>query len=113
MAILVAPSGAPLNLQDELERLRCVVADMEALARGAHPGHAVLADAPLIDRWAIGSRTTHCRTGVVAGHPVLGSDRLVRTSDLCILAPSHGYARTLSRFYRLGRAYGDDGRNQQ
>lgn len=113
MAIFVAPNGAPHNLRDELQRLRGVVADMEALARDVHPGPAVLADAPILDAWALGSRTTPCLMGRVMGHPVLGSSRLARTSDLWILAPSHGYARTLSRVYRLGRPYGDDGRNDQ
>ncbi|WP_061937560.1 DUF6634 family protein [Aureimonas sp. AU22] len=111
MAIFVAPNGAPLNLRDELERLRGVVTDMEALARGEYPGRAVLADAPLIDGWALGSRTTHCLAGRVTGHPVLASGRLARTSDLWILAPSHGFARTLSRVYRLGRPYESDGRD--
>ncbi|WAJ29535.1 DUF6634 family protein [Antarcticirhabdus aurantiaca] len=111
MAIFVPPSGAPLNLQDELERLRGVVADMEALARGEHPGHALLADAPILDGWALGSRTVPCLTGVVAGHSKIGTGRLVMTSELWILAPPYGYARSLSRIYRLGRPSTRNGRS--
>ena len=64
MAILVAPSGTPLNLRDELERLRGVVEDMEVLARGLHPGHAVLAGAPL------GQRVPVARVGGAPGLPL-------------------------------------------
>lgn len=110
MAVFVAPNGAPFNLRAELERLRGVVADMEALARGEPPGRADLAAAPTLDGWCLDTRATHCLTGVVAGHPALRTGRIVRTSDLWILAPSLGYARTLSRIYRLGHPLDCDAR---
>ncbi|WP_363321399.1 DUF6634 family protein [Parvibaculum sp.] len=39
--------------------------------------------------------------GKVTGHPLLGVTTAV-TSDLCVFAPDLGWARTLSRYYRLG-----------
>jgi hypothetical protein len=43
--------------------------------------------------------------GRMTGHPTcVGS--LSITSGLWVLAPEFGWARTLSRFYRLGRPHG-------
>lgn len=44
--------------------------------------------------------------GVVSGHPGIGDERRTRTSALVAFELTGAWARTISRFYRLGR---DDG----
>lgn len=102
MTILVLPSGELTQIEDHLDRLRRLVADVEALASGRHPGAAAFATAPVIENWALATRWVPCLTGQFLGHPTIRSGRAGRTSDLWVHAPSLGYARTLSRLYRLG-----------
>ncbi len=47
-------------------------------------------------------RMQPCLTGEVYGHPKLRTGARTVTSQLFVFAPLHRYARTLSRFYRLG-----------
>ncbi|ANY81325.1 hypothetical protein BB934_26450 [Microvirga ossetica] len=47
-----------------------------------------------------------CLIGAASGHPLLpGTGRVIRTSDLWIMSEEFSCARTLSRWYRLGRPY--------
>ncbi|WP_428990946.1 DUF6634 family protein [Methylocapsa aurea] len=62
------------------------------------------ADSPRIGV-KLARRITPALAGAVAGHPALG-DRSIVTSDLCALDAAAGWARTSSRFYRLGRPGG-------
>ncbi|MBB3998364.1 hypothetical protein [Aureimonas pseudogalii] len=102
MAILVPPSGKPFQLHEHLDLLRRLVADVEALADGRHPGRSAISSAPLLEEWALAYRRSPCLMGQFLGHPKIRSGRAGFTSDLWIHAPSHGYARTLSRLYQLG-----------
>lgn len=102
MTILVLPSGRPTQIEEHLDRLRRLVIDVEALAFGRHPSAAELAEAPILESWALAARTVPCLTGRFLGHPKIRSGRDGVTSDIWIHAPGHGYARTLSRWYRLG-----------
>lgn len=102
MAMLVLPSGELTQIEDHLDRIRRLLVDVEALASGRHPTKALLASAPVIENWALASRPLPCLTGQFLGHPTIRSGRAGRTSDIWIHAPSLGYTRTLSRFYRLG-----------
>lgn len=54
-----------------------------------------------IHDWWIGRRLEVALTGVVSGHPEVGPGPVV-TSGLYYLDPIAGYARTLSRWYKLG-----------
>lgn len=102
MTILVSPSGDLSQVHEHLDRLRRLVADVEALAAGRHPTSSTLADAPVLEDWALAAHPTPCLVGQFLGHPKIRHGRSGKTSDLWVFAPSHGYARTLSRFYRLG-----------
>ena len=110
MAILVLPSGRLTQIDEHLERLRGLVADVEALASGQHPSAAILSQAPILENWALSARSAPCLQGQFLGHPKIRSGRAGRTSDVWIHAPGLGYARTLSRWYRLGepRALGGE-----
>lgn len=68
----------------------------------AGPSPATLAAAPLLTVWCpilIGADL--CLAGQATGHPTLPDD-YITTSPLLALAPDLTWARTLSRFYRLG-----------
>jgi hypothetical protein len=67
-----------------------------------------LADAPIIDDWLIVDLDgALAMVGLVTGHPTL-PDSIVMTSVLVGINEQAGWARTVSRWYRLGRRAGDD-----
>lgn len=88
----------------ERERLAALVADMESIRRGVPPHVMAGDDAPVLDRWVLSMRTVPCLAGLSTGHPKLaGENRLIGTSELWMLSKDRSWARTLSRWYRLGR----------
>jgi hypothetical protein len=91
----------------ELGRLSALMADMAAIQRGVSPERLANGAAPLLDGWIIARRTIPCLAGLSSGHPKLPGDRrLIATSDLWLLSDDRTWARTLSRWYRLGRPAG-------
>jgi hypothetical protein len=92
------------DFRKELARLSSLVADMEAIGNGAAPEDLVEGEPPLLDRWVLGHRFIPCLFGASTGHPLLpGDNRVIGTSDLWLLSDDRDWARTLSRWYRLGR----------
>lgn len=92
------------RLATEIETLKALVRDLERLMNGDDPQQTELADAPLIDNWDFDRRDTTCLVGTFVAHPRLG--RIVPngiTSELWYIDPERQYARTFSRFYRLGK----------
>lgn len=84
------------------ERLSRLVADMRLLRDGAAVGELAL-EPPLLDQWRLAVRPAPCLVGLSTGHPKLtGHDRPIHTSDLWLLSSDGAWARTLSRWYRLG-----------
>ncbi|MBS9721470.1 hypothetical protein JYU29_12320 [Tianweitania sp. BSSL-BM11] len=85
-----------------LERLRILMADMEAVQAGLDPA-SLAGEPPLLNRWALTWRPAQCLTGHSTGHPLLpGGEREIITSDLQLLSRDGCWARTSSRWYRLG-----------
>lgn len=96
----------------EMERMAALVADMQSIHRGVSPKVMAGDDAPILDRWVLAMRTVPCLAGLSSGHPELvGDNRLIGTSDLWLLSRDHTWARTLSRWYRLGRPAETSGLN--
>lgn len=90
----------------EQERLAALLSDMEMLRAGIPP-EDLAADAPLLDRWLVVHRPAACLLGQSTSHPLLpGVNREIVTSDLMLLSLDRTWARTLSRWYRLGRPAG-------
>lgn len=88
----------------QLERLAALVSDIERVRDGVSPEMLVNGEAPILDRWVIGQRFVPCLAGLSTGHPRLpGENRLIGTSDLWLLSEDRTWARTLSRWYQLGR----------
>jgi len=96
-----ASQGLVFELQ--FRRLAALVSDMEQIRQGASVEVLAGEAAPLLDRWVFGERPAACLMGLSTGHPVLeGTGRLITTSDLCLISEDGVWARTLSRWYRLG-----------
>lgn len=107
----LAPAAITPALTASLRRL---ADDLDRIAAGTAPTPLDLHDAPLLVDWRFAiSWSGLCLTGFAAGHPLLGS-RAIATSHLWALDPQRRWARTFSRFYRLGLPEGgaiprDDG----
>jgi len=81
--------------------LRALADDLERMTMFQPNGE--LEDAPTLNGWSTILRPVGALTGFVEGHPLLGSRRVV-TSEAVAMDIEHGWARTFSRFYRLGDA---------
>lgn len=93
------------GIEGEIIGLRRLADDLERIVAGNAPTEAELAEAPIIDRYYLRTRPVSALGGHVTGHPFLtGDDRPVRTSEVWVYAPDLGWARTWSRWYRLGGA---------
>lgn len=65
------------------------------------PSVFTLENAPLLEQWSFATIRRPCLIGGVTGHPLLGDLSRIQTSELFAIDPSAGWARTLSRYYRL------------
>ena len=89
------------DLAGAIARLESLLADLERFGSGHFPDDAELEKAPKLDPFALAERTTRCLVGGNVGHPIL-KGQFISTSELWVLAPELGWARTYSRLYRLG-----------
>ena len=88
----------------ELGRLTALVADMSALRGGVSPEDLTDGEPPFLDGWVMAHRPIPCLAGLSSGHPrLIGSGRAIATSDLWLMSADQSWARSLSRWYRLGR----------
>jgi len=100
-------------LASEAARFKSLVNDMERVLAGTAPTWAELVAAPMLQDWRLQRRGALCLVGDVVDHPRLGPGPIV-TSDLVLFSPERGWARTLSRFYRLAEPDGtEDGRQRR
>ncbi|MBZ6077362.1 DUF6634 family protein [Microvirga puerhi] len=92
----------------EIERLQRLAIDLTSIRDGCGPTEADLADAPFLVGWSRERRPAYCLVGHAFGHPRLtGAGQPIMTSDLWVLNEEQGWARTISRWYRLGQAASD------
>lgn len=108
------PRKAMSKLTDEELRIAqaraaALMKDSAFLASDRDPPDEVLQAAPLLDAWyKVHHPNTdkgYCLCGHVSGHPELSDGRLIRTSAVAKLDSRGRWARTVSRFYRLGRSH--------
>lgn len=85
-------------------RLEALASDLRQLQAGQPPGPEIIAGAPLIRGWGIGSRAFLVLSGTVHGHPSVPEAHRRQTSPLIAIDRANGWARTLSRYYGLGPA---------
>ncbi len=88
--------------------LKRALKDWEKLANGYSPSLNDLADAPLLVDWEPRWTATGVMflVGQVRGHPKL-QDGPCSTSLVLAVDVQEGWARTLSRYYRLGPQHGE------
>jgi hypothetical protein len=95
----LAPTAATVELT---ARLRQLADDLDRIRMGGTPSKTELAVAPLITEWKVALTPMGISLiGFASGHPALGSRRIV-TSPLWVVDPDLRWARSMSRFYRLG-----------
>jgi hypothetical protein len=83
----------------ELEQL---THDLRHLETTEAPSKATLRASPLLDQWSYGFIPVPCLVGTLYDHPMLGNRPCVHTSELVVIDQRKRWARTWSRFYRLG-----------
>lgn len=96
---VITQCGSLSSFQDSLTSLLCDIRDLRV---GEIPCPMDLSAAPVIDQWSYGLVPTRCIVGAVRGHPILGDRARVHTSQLILIDAKSGWARTWSRYYRLG-----------
>jgi hypothetical protein len=85
------------------ESVLAALADRHRLIKGWRPGETELAGAPLLEDWMIErGNGVHYLIGSVTGHPRI-ENGLMTTSAIVVMSEQEGWARTASRWYRLGR----------
>lgn len=90
------------------EILEAGLREATRIAEGFKPGEAELADAPLLIDWAVEPLFDGLvrLVGQVRGHPLI-PDGWITTSPLLTADERAGWARTVSRYYRLGPRLGE------
>ena len=90
-----------------MEVITAGLREAERIKAGFVPGEAQLADAPLLTDWVAqplpGGLVRF--VGFVSGHPLL-QDGWITTSVVLATDEQAGWARTVSRYYRLGPPLG-------
>lgn len=90
-----------IESEDDLRTFEALVRDFQRIQTGRAPTDAELENAPLLNAWRPCEMSVSCLEGVVSGHPKLGS-KLIHTSQLYVVNVGERWARTYSRWYRLG-----------
>jgi hypothetical protein len=98
----MSASITPHNLDSLLQKLDSLTTDLRGLKTGTAPSEQQLRACPLLDQWSFGFLPAACLVGAVYNHPMLGNRPTLHTSELVLIDPANRWARTWSRFYRLG-----------
>ena len=102
MFMIIDGHGMHGRVDQHVARLRRLADHLEKLQQGWRPTSADLADAPFLDEVRLAPRNDVCLSGVCTNHPTLAGPRIC-TSSVWVFAPQLGWARTYSRWCRLGR----------
>jgi hypothetical protein len=100
-------------IRAEIDRLETLAADLEIVSGTLpFPLDYMLAkaypNAPTLDDWRFAVRPVTCLVGLSTGHPRLpGEGRPIVTSEIFLISEELGWARSFSRWYRLGRRFDD------
>ncbi len=67
---------------------------------------SMLANPPFLDEYGLVRQPALSLTGIVTGHPRISDGHRCLSSQVFYLDIEHGVARTINRWYRLGRPHG-------
>jgi hypothetical protein len=104
----MATATLPCNIDSLFRELEKLTSDLRSLRAGKALSEQQLEACPLLDQWSLGLLPVPCLTGAVYQHPTLGNRRSIYTSELVLVDPNGQWARTWSRFYRLGDRQRDE-----
>lgn len=94
----------PFGIVGEIGKFGAFLDYLERLST-SHPSPKELNQAPLLEGWCAGQIDPTPRLfGRVTGHPGIGEEARVRTSPFLQINTDEGWARTWSRYYRLGES---------
>ena len=83
-------------------RIHALSRDLDLIRELKAPTIRDFANAPVLENWSVGRRSEIALVGEVIGHPDIIDGHRSTTSGLYYLDPRAGYARTQSRWWRLG-----------
>jgi hypothetical protein len=96
-------------IRAEIDRLEALAADIEIFGLCPLPREWLFSkmnDTPTLEAWTFTERRVPCLTGQSTGHPRLpGERRPIVTSEIFLISEEFGWARSYSRWYRLGRPF--------
>jgi len=101
MPIIVGRQQITGDIAGTIARLDSLLTDLERYGDGELPTSNEIAAAPCLTPYTFGTRPLPCLIGGNLGHLSLARP-IVRTSEVWVIAPELGWARTFSRLYRLG-----------
>lgn len=78
----------------------------KAVSEGFDP--RMLAGAPFLDEYALIPQPAAGLTGIVTGHPRIADGHRCISTQVFHIDTERGVARTLNRWYRLGRPHGSE-----
>ncbi|MEH2567457.1 DUF6634 family protein [Bradyrhizobium sp. AZCC 2289] len=84
------------------EQLIGLLNDIREIREQKAPSAADLKAIPLLDQWSLGLVSAPCIVGTAVGHPNLGNRARIHTTQMVLMDWESGWARTWSRYYRLG-----------
>ena len=90
--------------EDTAAMLERLATDLRKLGGGYFPSALTLNETPLLSLWAVSHRPRPCLIGSMCGHPLIEQGRVGVTSEIYAIDRNRRWARTLSRFYKLGPA---------
>ena len=93
------------NIVDLENSLADLLRDVHEIRLQGRPKPSSLHKAPRLEDWSYSALLRPRLVGRVTGHPLLGDQPHVQTSELIVIDAEAGWARTMSRFYRLGSPY--------
>lgn len=102
MTIFNRGAGPYPHLASDVVKYRALADDLDEIARGLHPNAERLDQAPILFEWKLRMNPLPHLLGTVMGHPKIADGSICRTSEVIIIDVARRYARTFSRFYRLG-----------
>lgn len=99
-------NGLDRPVNDDVRKLRTLADDLERIAAGHIPSDAELGSAARLSLYELVKRPVLSLYGLNEFHPNLVGDT-VQTTQIWVLNEEQGWARTYSRYYKLGPSLKD------